>query len=81
MKMYAKNMLCDTATLDVKAQLHIGSTFHQAHEAGPYIWRPPERDCIYFMQLATFIMENQSMYITVRCALCRMDMGKDECQS
>ena len=52
-----------------------------AREIGPYIWRPPERDCIYFMQLTTFITQNQHICITKRCAPCRMAMGKDEFRS
>ena len=52
-----------------------------AEEAGPCIWRSPERDCIYFMQLATFIMQNRCIYAIWRCAPCRMDMVKDEFHS
>ena len=32
------------------------SSNQNTQEADPYIWRSPERDCIYFMQMATFIM-------------------------
>ena len=36
----------------------------------PYIWRPAGSDCIYFMQLATFITQNRLFYINItrRCA-------------
>ena len=48
-----------------------------SQEAGPYTWRSPERDCIYFMQVTTFIMQNWCIYTIRRCAPCRMDIDKD----
>ena len=50
-------------------------------EAGPYIWRSPERDCIYFMQVATFITQNWYIYTIWSCAPCRIDIGTDEFHS
>ena len=50
-------------------------------EAGSYIWRSPERDCIYIMQVATFIMQYWCIYTIWSCAPCRIDIGKDEFHS
>ena len=57
------------------------SSSQNTQEAGPYIWRSPERDCIYFMQVATFIMQNWCIYTIWSCAPCRIDIGKDEFHS
>ena len=52
-----------------------------AQETDPYIWRPPGRAYIYFIQLSTFIMQNQHIHSIRSCASCRVDMGKDEFNS
>ena len=57
------------------------SSSQSTQEAGPYIWRSPERDCIYFMQVATFIMQNWCIYSIWSCAPCRINIGKGEFHS
>ena len=86
-----KNMFGNIVALDIKPGFgsrysilshwfNISSS-HNAEDAGPYIWRSPERDYIYFMQVHTFIMQNWCTYTIRRCAPCRMDMSKDEFHS
>ena len=57
------------------------SSSQNAQEAVPYIWRSPERDCICFMQVVTFIMQNWCIYTIRSGGPCRIDIGKDEFHS
>ena len=57
------------------------SSSQNTQEAGTYICRSPERDCIYFMQVATLIMQNWCIYTVLSCAPCRIDISKDEFHS
>ena len=57
------------------------SSSQNTQEAGPYIWRSPERDCIHFMQVATFIMQNWCIYTIWSCPPRKIDIGKDEFHS
>ena len=57
------------------------SSSQNTQEAGPYIWRSPERDCIHFMQVATFIMQNWCIYTIWSCPPRKIDKGKDEFHS
>ena len=55
--------------------------FNISSSQNTYIWRSPERDCIYFMQVEKFLMQNWCIYTIWSCAPCRIDMGKDEFHS
>ena len=57
------------------------SSSQNAQKASPYTWRSQKRDCINYMQLTTFIIQNWFIYPIRRCAHCMMNMGKDEFHS
>ena len=65
-----KDMLGNIATLD-KKWFEISSG-RSEQVTGPCIWTPLERCCHSSMHRATFIMQNQHICTTRRCAACMM---------
>ena len=91
-RQFMQNMLGNIATLAMKAQLCV-QFFHTFPLVQHFIqsectggWSLLQvntriRDYVYFMQVASFIMQNWWISAIWRCAPCRMNMGMDEFHS